>query len=103
MSARIFFRRPRSMAIDSGTIARSGDGSTAPSEALDGRPKGQVGEQRHIARISEANPYLRGRCISSSPQVIESKCRCHLLPTASRILKYSVGLILTCKCIRYAR
>jgi len=37
--------RPRSMAIDSGTIVRSGDGSTAPSEGLDGGSIGQVGEQ----------------------------------------------------------
>ena len=62
------FRRPRSMAIDSGTIARSGDGSTAPSEALDGGPHRQVGEQRHNARISDARPILGGRRISySSP------------------------------------
>ncbi len=36
--------RPRSMAIDSGTIARSGDGSTAPSGSLDGVHMRQVGE-----------------------------------------------------------
>jgi hypothetical protein len=33
------------MAIDSGTIVRSGDGSTAPSEGLDGGSIGQVGEE----------------------------------------------------------
>jgi len=31
------------MAIDSGTIAKSGDGSTAPSESLDGTHIAQVG------------------------------------------------------------
>jgi len=31
------------MAIDSGTIAKSGDGSTAPSENLDGSGIEQVG------------------------------------------------------------
>jgi hypothetical protein len=36
-------RRPRRMAIDSGTIAKSGDGSTAPSEGLDGKVIEQVG------------------------------------------------------------
>jgi hypothetical protein len=38
-------RRPRRMATDSGTVATSGDGSTAPSERLDGTDWGQVGEQ----------------------------------------------------------
>ena len=37
-------RRPRNAAIDSGTIAATGDGSTAPSEGLDGSDMGQVGE-----------------------------------------------------------
>ena len=39
-------RRPRSTAIDSGTIAATGDGSTAPSGILDGSANAQVGEQR---------------------------------------------------------
>jgi len=38
-------RRPRNAAIDSGTIAATGDGSTAPSEGLDGSEMGQVGER----------------------------------------------------------
>ncbi len=39
-------RRPRNAAIDSGTIAVTGDGSTAPSEVLDGRDTRQVGERQ---------------------------------------------------------
>jgi len=39
-------RRPRNTAIDSGTIAAAGDGSTAPSESLDGRGTRQVGERQ---------------------------------------------------------
>lgn len=44
------------MAIDSGTIVRSGDGSTAPSETLDDVRIGQVGEEPPQAICSEAEP-----------------------------------------------
>jgi hypothetical protein len=40
------------MAIDSGTIVRSGDGSTAPSEGLDGGSIGQVGEEARRAVVT---------------------------------------------------
>lgn len=43
-------RRPRNAAIDSGTIAVTGDGSTAPSEGLDGSEMGQVGEPAETSR-----------------------------------------------------
>jgi len=43
-------RRPRNAAIDSGTIAATGDGSTAPSEGLDGSEMGQVGERAESYR-----------------------------------------------------
>jgi len=43
-------RRPRNAAIDSGTIAVTGDGSTAPSEGLDGSEMGQVGERAETSR-----------------------------------------------------
>ena len=36
------------MAIDSGTIAKSGDGSTAPSGGLDGAYLEQVGASKHF-------------------------------------------------------
>jgi hypothetical protein len=36
------------MTIDSGTIAKSGDGSTAPSESLDGTYLEQVGASNHF-------------------------------------------------------
>lgn len=39
----MLYRRPRGTAIDSGTIAATGDGSTAPSDDLDGTLAGQVG------------------------------------------------------------
>jgi hypothetical protein len=39
------------MAADSGTAARSGDGSTAPSADLDGRAMEQVGGQSRQAPI----------------------------------------------------
>ena len=37
-------------ATDSGTIAKSRDGSTAPSEALDGACSRQVGERTGVSR-----------------------------------------------------
>jgi hypothetical protein len=49
-------RRPRNMAIDSGTIARSGDGSTAPSGTLDGSRPRQVGEQFSSAAQNSLSP-----------------------------------------------
>jgi hypothetical protein len=49
-------RRPRSTAIDSGTIAATGDGSTAPSENLDGSGMVQVGEpERKLSAIPARN------------------------------------------------
>jgi hypothetical protein len=38
------------MAIDSGAIVATGDGSTAPSAALDGTPRRQVGEFSYVSR-----------------------------------------------------
>jgi hypothetical protein len=65
------------MAIDSGTIAGSGDGSTAPSDSLDGAPFPQVGvyeagKRRHVRALCEGRRkslsylkpflYVSGRC-----------------------------------------
>src|SRR5205809_2228978 len=52
-------RRPRRMAIDSGTIAKSGDGSTAPSGALDGTDLEQVGASTQFRRRNHLCPRNR--------------------------------------------
>lgn len=69
-------RRPRSTAIDSGTIAATGDGSTAPSENLDGIGMEQVGEQRsklwHSLNLEEHNFTLVRRQGAELPAEIVS-------------------------------
>ena len=71
-------------ATDSGTIAKSRDGSTAPSEALDGACSRQVGERTGV----------------SSPVAHKSAALSHvgstrqpLFGTATRALNYRLSLI----------
>ncbi len=46
------------MAIDSGTIAATGDGSTAPSARLDGTHTGQVGAALSLCPIDCLAPAI---------------------------------------------
>src|SRR6266576_2544870 len=71
-------------ATDSGTIAKSRDGSTAPSEALDGAWSRQVGERTGVSNSAAHKSAAFSRLGSK---------RESLFGTATRGLNYRLSLI----------